>query len=62
MNQFLDQMQQTIAPDTHVVLILDRAGYHTAKSLKTPPNITLKHLPPYSPRAQPCGKPVALSS
>lgn len=53
MNQFLDQMSKAIDADTHVVLILDRAGYHTSKSLKVPPNITLKHLPPYSPELNP---------
>jgi len=33
----------------HIVLILDRAGWHTAKDLTVPRNITLQYLSPYSP-------------
>ena len=36
-----------------VVLILDRAGWHTSKRLKVPSNITLLHLPSYSPELNP---------
>jgi transposase len=35
--------------DAHVVLVLDQAGWHVARALKVPDNITLLHLPPYSP-------------
>ena len=37
----------------HVVLVLDQAGWHVAKALKVPDNITLLHLPPYSPELNP---------
>jgi len=37
----------------HIVLILDRAGWHTAKDLTVPRNITLQYLPPYSPELNP---------
>ncbi len=31
------------------MLVLDRAGWHVARGLEVPANITLLHLPPYSP-------------
>ena len=37
----------------HVVLVLDRAGWHTSPKLKVPSNITLLPLPPYSPELNP---------
>lgn len=33
--------------------MLDRAGWHVAKTLRTPDNLTLLHLPPYSPELNP---------
>jgi transposase len=49
MNEHLRFISQSVGPQTHVVLVLDQAGWHVAKGLKVPPNITLLHLPPYSP-------------
>jgi transposase len=37
----------------HVALLLDQAGWHGAKALQVPPNITLLPLPPYSPELSP---------
>jgi len=37
----------------HVVMIMDQAGWHKAKSLVVPENITLFWLPPYSPELNP---------
>lgn len=37
----------------HVILILDRAGWHVSAKLQVPANITLLHLPPYSPELNP---------
>jgi transposase len=34
-------------------MVLDRAGWHTARSLKVPANVTLVHLPPKSPELKP---------
>jgi len=42
-----------VGPDVHVVLVLDRAGWHVAKRLRIPENITLLYLPPYSPELNP---------
>lgn len=49
MNEHLRFIGREAGPDVHVVLVLDRAGWHVAKALKVPENITLLHLPPYSP-------------
>lgn len=49
MNQFLAGLSGTLAGDEHAVLVLDNAGWHVAKALAIPSNITLLHLPPYSP-------------
>ena len=49
MNAHLRFISEQVGPDRHVVLVLDRAGWHVSQSLKVPDNITLLHLPPYSP-------------
>jgi len=40
-------------PDEQVVMIMDQAGWHKAKRLDIPDNITLHWLPPYSPELNP---------
>jgi transposase len=52
-NAFFEQMAKEIAPDVHVALIWDQAGYHTSGLLKVPANITLVPLPPRSPELNP---------
>jgi transposase len=52
-NIFLDRFAQEIAPDVHVVMVWDRAGFHTGKALTVPENITIIPLPPYSPELNP---------
>ena len=52
-NVFLKQMAAEIDPQTHVVLVWDRAGYHTAAALEVPKNMTLLPLPPSSPELNP---------
>ncbi len=52
-NAFFDQLAREIAPDVHVVLIWDQAGYHTSGDLKVPANVTLLPLPPRSPELNP---------
>jgi transposase len=49
MNEFLKILSAEVGPNDHVVLVLDRAGWHVSKGLQLPANITLLHLPPYSP-------------
>lgn len=53
MNIFLRELGLSLAPDVQAVLLLDRAGWHTAKRLQLPENITLLLLPPYSPELNP---------
>ena len=40
-------------PDEHILMFLDRAGWHQAKGLVVPENITLDWLPAYSPQCNP---------
>lgn len=53
MNEHLRFIGKQAGKDKHVVLVLDQAGWHVAKALKVPDNITLLHLPPYSPELNP---------
>lgn len=53
MNTFLAQFAATLEPDTHAVLVLDGAGWHVAKDLSVPTNLTLVRLPAYSPELNP---------
>lgn len=43
----------TKSVEGHAVILLDGAGWHSAKSLIIPKNITLLKLPPYSPELNP---------
>jgi hypothetical protein len=53
MQIFLDRFAETLAEDEHAVMVLDGAGWHGAKALMLPPNVTLAPLPPYSPQLNP---------
>jgi transposase len=53
MSRFLSDFSETLPPDVHVVLVLDRAGWHLANALEVPDNLTLVHQPPYSPELNP---------
>ena len=49
MNNFLSELSSVVEFGRHVALIVDNAGWHTAKKLVVPANITLIPLPPYAP-------------
>jgi transposase len=53
MNHHLRFISEQVGPDTQVVLVLDQAGWHLSQDLQVPKNITLLHLPPYSPELNP---------
>ena len=53
MNTFLAGLSGTLTPGEHGVLVLDNAGWHVAKALVVPANLTLLFLPPYSPELNP---------
>ena len=49
----LDGLSATIAAGVHAVMVWGGAGYHVAKGLRVPANLTLVGLPPYSPELNP---------
>jgi len=53
MNCFLEEFSASRPDNVHVVLVLDRAGWHRSKGIELPTNITLVPLPPYSPELNP---------
>ena len=52
----LEQFAQAVGagPDRRIILVLDRAGWHSSQMLGVPDGIHLVFLPPYSPELQPC--------
>lgn len=53
MSHHLRFISERVGPQVHVVLVLDQAGWHLARDLQVPENITLLSLPPYSPELNP---------
>ncbi len=53
MGVFLEGFARQLAPGAHAVLVLDQAGWHGARRLAVPGNVTLLPLPPYSPELNP---------
>jgi hypothetical protein len=53
MNLFLAEFGRRLPEGVHAALILDRAGWHGAKELNVPANVTVVPLPPYSPQLNP---------
>ena len=55
-NAFFREFEKEVAPDVHVIIIWDQAGFHTSKKLKVPKNVTIVPLPPYLPQLNPIEK------
>ena len=53
MNLFLAELGQAVAPDAQGIVLMDKAGWHTAGDLVVPDNLSLVFLPPYSPELNP---------
>ena len=53
MQWHLEEISSQVSPRAHAVVILDQAGWHGAKELEVPDNITLLPLPPRSPELNP---------
>jgi hypothetical protein len=54
MKLHLQEISLQVRPGAHAVLILDRAGWHrTGGNWLVPDNLSLLHLPPYSPELNP---------
>ena len=50
---FLDELSGHVVPGAHAILVLDGAGWHTAKDLRWPGQVTPLPLPAYSPELNP---------
>ena len=50
---FLDELRAHVAPGAHAVVVLDGAGWHTARELRWPVNLSPLPLPAYSPELNP---------
>ena len=53
MSLFLATFAAGLPGDGHAALVLDGAGWHGARGLDVPANVTLVPLPPYSPELNP---------
>jgi transposase len=53
MQEHLTEISATVAADAHAILVLDQAGWHLARALVVPRNITILPLPPRSPELNP---------
>ena len=54
MNLHLAEISRSVAAGAHALVVLDGAGWHqTGGNLRLPANISLLHLPPYSPELNP---------
>src|SRR5262249_42061621 len=49
MHLHLDEIATKVTPGAHAILVLDQAGWHGAKALVVPSNISLVPLPPRAP-------------
>jgi transposase len=49
MQAMLEELGQAVAPGAHAVVLMDRAGWHTARALDPPANLTPVFLPAYAP-------------
>ncbi len=50
---FRAEISSAVKVGAHAVVLLDQAGWHGAKALEVPDNITLLPLPPRSPELNP---------
>jgi len=53
MTLHLEEIGRCVTPGAHAIVLLDGAGYHIAKDLVVPANISLLPIPPYSPELNP---------
>lgn len=49
----LQEIGHHVPEGRHAIVIMDSAGWHKAKDLQVPKNITLLNLPPYAPELNP---------
>lgn len=49
----LQEISLHVAEGSHAVLLIDQAGWHVTDKIVVPENISILHLPPYSPELNP---------
>lgn len=49
MQLMLDELGRAVTPGAHAVVIMDRAGWHCARRLNVPDNLTPAFIPAHSP-------------
>ena len=49
----LQEISLLVPAERHAVIVTDRAGWHQTKNIKVPNNLSILHLPPYSPELNP---------
>ena len=49
----LKELSTQVPEERHALVLMDRAGWHCAKDLTLPKNVSILHLPPYSPELNP---------
>ncbi len=52
-NIYLEQFAGELPVGVHAVMLWDQAGFHTAKDVRIPENVSIIELPPYSPELNP---------
>lgn len=50
---YLRDFAKQLPQNAHVLLVMDRAGWHNSKELEIPENISILSLPAYSPELNP---------
>lgn len=58
MSAHLVDISKAVAKDAHAILLPDGAGWHCAKTLQIPDNMTLLPMPPYLPPYSPDLNPI----
>ena len=53
LGKHLQELSWHVPKGRHALVVMDRAGWHRAKDLELPENISILHLPPYSPELNP---------
>ena len=53
MNRHLGDISAAVEPGNHAVVVVDGTGWHKSRDLDIPSNLSLLHLPPYSPELNP---------
>lgn len=53
MQQHLIEISRNVAPQTHAIVLMDQASWHTTARIECPENLSLVFIPPASPELNP---------